>query len=57
MSGYNNKHLLWIEKAVIILKAVYKGTGVKDAKDTITSNLTPVLKLYISYKVILIRNL
>ena len=57
MSSYNNKYLLQIKKAVIILKAVYKGIRVKDVKDIIINNLILVLKLYVSYKVILIRNL
>ena len=57
MSSYNNKHLLRIKKAIIILEAIYKGIKVKDSEDTITGNLTLVLKLYISYKVMLIRNL
>jgi len=57
VSSYNNKHLLRIKKAIIILEAIYKGIKVKDSEDTITGNLTLVLKLYISYKVMLIRNL
>jgi len=57
VSSYNNKYLLQIKKAVIILKAVYKGIRVKDVKDIIINNLILVLKLYVSYKVILIRNL
>ena len=57
VSGYNNKHLLRIEKAVIVLEAVHEGTGAKDAEDTIAGNLTPVLKLCVGYRVMLTRNL